>query len=49
MVSSAAEELRNEFGKIDILIANAGIGGNNPETRNLNADAVAKVINRQLS
>ncbi|MBA2606677.1 MAG: SDR family NAD(P)-dependent oxidoreductase [Acidobacteria bacterium] len=48
MVSSAAEELRNEFGKIDILIANAGIGGNDAETRNLNADAVAKVININL-
>lgn len=48
MVSNAAEDLRNEFGKIDILIANAGIGGNNAETRNLNADAVAKVININL-
>lgn len=47
-VSKAAEELRNEFGKIDILIANAGIGGNNSETRNLNADAVARVINTNL-
>lgn len=48
MVSNVAEKLRNEFGKIDILIANAGIGGNNPETRNLNADSVAKVININL-
>lgn len=47
-ISRAAEALRGEFGKIDILIANAGIGGNNPETRNLNADAVAKVININL-
>lgn len=44
----AAESLRNEFGKIDIMIANAGIGGNNKETRNLEADAVAKVININL-
>lgn len=44
----AAENLRNEFGKIDIMIANAGIGGNNKETRNLEADAVAKVININL-
>ncbi|MDQ3041615.1 MAG: SDR family NAD(P)-dependent oxidoreductase [Acidobacteriota bacterium] len=47
-VAKAAESLRNEFGKIDILIANAGIGGNNSETRNLNPEAVAKVININL-
>ncbi len=48
MVANAAEDLQNEFGKIDILIANAGIGGNDSETRNLNAAAVAKVININL-
>lgn len=47
-VAKAAESLRNEFGRIDVLIANAGIGGNNSETRNLNAAAVAKVININL-
>jgi len=47
-VAKAAESLRNEFGKIDILIANAGIGGNNSETRNLNPEAVAQVININL-
>jgi NADP-dependent 3-hydroxy acid dehydrogenase YdfG len=47
-VAAAAESLRNEFGKIDILIANAGIGGNNSETRSLNPEAVAKVININL-
>jgi short-subunit dehydrogenase len=47
-VAEAAENLRNEFGKIDILIANAGIGGNNKETRDLNPEAVAKVINTNL-
>ena len=47
-VAEAAQNLRNEFGKVDILIANAGIGGNNEETRNINADAVAKVININL-
>ncbi len=47
-VAEAAQNLRNEFGKIDVLIANAGIGGNNAETRNLNAEAVAKVININL-
>jgi NAD(P)-dependent dehydrogenase (short-subunit alcohol dehydrogenase family) len=44
----AAETLREEFGKIDILIANAGIGGNNPETRDLRPDAVKKVIEINL-
>jgi short-subunit dehydrogenase len=47
-VAEAALSLRNEFGKIDILIANAGIGGNNSETRNLNVEAVTKVININL-
>ncbi|MDQ6786980.1 MAG: SDR family NAD(P)-dependent oxidoreductase [Acidobacteriota bacterium] len=47
-VAEAARSLRNEFGKIDVLIANAGIGGNNRETRNLEADAVTKVINTNL-
>ncbi|MGI8788422.1 MAG: SDR family NAD(P)-dependent oxidoreductase [Pyrinomonadaceae bacterium] len=47
-VADAAESLRNEFGKIDILIANAGIGGNNSATRNLNPEAVAEVVNINL-
>lgn len=47
-LAGAAESFRNEFGKIDILIANAGIGGNNAETRNFDAAAVAKVININL-
>ncbi|HCA56765.1 MAG TPA: short-chain dehydrogenase, partial [Blastocatellia bacterium] len=32
-VAEAADEMRSEFGRIDILIANAGIGGNDEETR----------------
>lgn len=44
----AAESLKKEFGKIDIMIANAGIGGNNEKTRNLDPEAVAKVINVNL-
>ena len=48
VVQESADALRNEFGKIDILIANAGIGGNNAETRNLNAVAVKKVIDINL-
>jgi len=47
-VAKAAEDLRNEFGCIDILIANAGIGGNNSETRALQPDAVKKVIDINL-
>ncbi len=47
-VRKSADAFRNEFGKIDILIANAGIGGNNPETRNLNPEAVKKVIDINL-
>ncbi|MEP7150052.1 MAG: SDR family NAD(P)-dependent oxidoreductase, partial [Acidobacteriota bacterium] len=47
-VQKAANELRSEFGYIDILIANAGIGGNNRETRDLRPDAVKKVIDINL-
>ncbi len=42
-VQDSADALREEFGRIDILIANAGIGGNNDETRNLKPEAVKKV------
>ena len=47
-VQNSADELRNEFGRIDILIANAGIGGNNQETRELQPAAVKKVIDINL-
>jgi len=47
-VAKAADDLRREFGGIDILIANAGIGGNNSETRALEPDAVRKVIDINL-
>ena len=47
-VQAAANKLRDEFGRIDILIANAGIGGNNSETRELRPDAVKKVIDINL-
>ncbi|MCY7374451.1 MAG: SDR family NAD(P)-dependent oxidoreductase [Pyrinomonadaceae bacterium] len=47
-VQGAADILRNEFGRIDILIANAGIGGNNAETRSLQPEAVKKVIDINL-
>jgi NAD(P)-dependent dehydrogenase (short-subunit alcohol dehydrogenase family) len=47
-IQKAAEDFRNEFGWVDILIANAGIGGNNPETRALLPDAVKKVFDINL-
>ena len=47
-IENAAAVFRNEFGHIDILIANAGIGGNNHQTRALEPDAVKKVIDINL-
>src|SRR5215218_8601460 len=47
-IQKAGEKLRKEFGHIDILIANAGIGGNNSETRALQPEAVKKVIDINL-
>ena len=47
-LQNAAEKFRAEFGRIDILIANAGIGGNNVETRALQPEAVKKVIDINL-
>jgi NADP-dependent 3-hydroxy acid dehydrogenase YdfG len=47
-VRRAADELRKEFGNIDILIANAGIGGNNRATRSLEPSAVKQVIDINL-
>ncbi len=46
--AAAAENLRAEFGKIDILIANAGVGGTNEATRNLEPAAVKQVIDINL-
>ena len=47
-VQQAADKLRDEFGSIDILIANAGIGGNDKETRDLRPQAVKNVIDINL-
>lgn len=47
-VQAAADEFYAEFDRIDILIANAGIGGNNAETRALQPLAVKKVIDINL-
>lgn len=47
-VAEAADEMRQEFGRIDILIANAGIGGNDEETRAYGPRAVRMVIDTNL-
>jgi len=47
-VASAAGSLESEFGRIDVLIANAGIGGNDPETRALSPSAIRKVFEVNL-
>lgn len=47
-VSQAADDLRSEFGRIDVLIANAGIGGNDEETRSYRPASVKKVIDVNL-
>lgn len=47
-VGEAADALRAEFGQIDTLIANAGVGGNNVETRALQPSAVKHVIDINL-
>ncbi len=46
-VHAAAESLRNEFGKIDIMIANAGIGGSS-HAKNLKTADVKRVIDINL-
>jgi short-subunit dehydrogenase len=47
-VQMAADAMVAEFNRIDILIANAGIGGNNSETRNLKPTSVKSVIDTNL-
>ena len=47
-VLAAVEEFVHEFEHIDVLIANAGIGGNNAETRAMQPLAVKKVIDINL-
>lgn len=47
-VLAAATDFLHEFEHVDILIANAGIGGNNAETRALQPLAVKKVIDINL-
>lgn len=47
-VFAAAEELRKEFGKIDVLIANAGIAGGAVHAQNLQPESFAQVMNVNL-
>ncbi len=47
-VRAAADALRSEFGHIDTLIANAGIGGNTAATRDLEPEAVRLVLDTNL-
>ena len=43
-VRAAADELRGEFGRVDVLVANAGVGATS-DAKNLNPQDVARVIN----
>jgi short-subunit dehydrogenase len=45
---AAADEFRHEFGHIDVMIANAGIGGNDTATRAYEPAAVKKLIDINL-
>lgn len=47
-VSKAAQAFRDEFGRIDIMIANAGIGGNDAPTRAYDPASVKKLIDINL-
>ncbi len=47
-VFAAAEALRREFGKIDVLIANAGIGGGAVHGKDLQPENFAHVLNVNL-
>ncbi len=47
-LQAAADRFREEFGHIDIMIANAGIGGNDPATRAYEPEAVKKLVDINL-
>lgn len=47
-LQAAAERFREAFGPIDIMIANAGIGGNDPLTRAYDPASVKKLIDINL-
>ena len=46
-VRAAADRVRESWGHIDLLVANAGLGGNTP-AKNLRADEVAEIINTNV-
>ena len=47
-IAETARSFREEFGHIDILIANAGVGGNDEKTRSYDPESVKKVIDINL-
>lgn len=47
-LSAAADKFRGEFGQIDVMIANAGISGNDEATRSYDPVAVKKLIDINL-
>ena len=47
-LQEAADQFRHEFDHVDVLIANAGIGGNNKETRSYLPEAVKRLIDINL-
>jgi len=47
-VSAAATKFREEFGHIDIMVANAGTGGNDPATRAYEPASVKKLVDVNL-
>ena len=47
-VADAAEKLRTEFGRIDILIANAGIGGKSNNAKDVKPSDFRRVIDTNL-
>ncbi len=47
-LAAAAEEMRTRFGRIDILIANAGVGGNDDDTRAYEPNAVRRLVEINL-
>jgi len=47
-LQDAADSFRKEFGHIDIMIVNAGIGGNDADTRAYKPESVKKVVDTNL-
>ena len=48
-VRQAAQSLRDEFGQIDVLIANAGIGGQPAHAKDLNVEEFRRVVEVNLN